>query len=146
MVVDKQKGEGSMKRYLVPLLSLCLALVGGVTAMASDGAGEISAQAAKRYVVTVLKGKNGKVSGKKRTTVTAGSSLQYTVTPSKSYLIDALTVNGAPKTRLPSKAGKPYTFKIKKINENITVNATFAQKRTLAPLSVGSQVTIVDAK
>lgn len=135
-----------MKRYLVPLLSLCLALVGGVTAIASEGADQISAQAAKRYVVTVLKGKNGKVSGKKRTTVTAGSSLQYTVTPSKSYLIDTLTVNGAPKKGLPSKTGKPYTFKIKKINENMTVNATFAQKRILTPLSVGSQVTIVDAK
>lgn len=135
-----------MKRYVGLLLATCVACASFSTAVASEGTEQISARAAKKYVVTVVTGKNGKVSGKKRTTVKAGSTLEYTVAPSKNYLIDTLTVNGAPKSGLPSKAGKTYKLKIKKINENITVNAAFAQKRTLTPLSVGSQITIVDAK
>lgn len=135
-----------MKKTLAMLLATCVALSGISTSIASEDGESVSSRAAKMYTVKVLTGKNGKVTGKKTTKVKAGGSVEYTVTPSKGYLIDALTVNGAPSKKLPAKAGKTYTLKISKINENKTVNATFAKSRTISSLSVGSQITVVDAK
>lgn len=135
-----------MKKCFAVLVATCVALAGVTQAIASGDGEEVSARAKKTYTVRVVAGKNGKVSGKKTTKVIAGKSVQYTVTPSKTYLIDALTVNGAPKKGLPSKVGKAYTLKLSKVSENTTINVTFATKRTLSPLSVGSQITVVDAK
>lgn len=135
-----------MKKCFALLVAACVALAGVTHAIASGDSEQVSARAKKTYTVRVVAGKNGKVSGKKTTKVTAGGKAQYKVTPSKKYLIDALTVNGAPKKGLPSKVGKAYTLKLTKINENTTVNVSFATKRTLNPLSVGSQITVVDAK
>lgn len=135
-----------MKKCFALLVAVCVALAGVTHAIASGDSEQVSARAKKTYTVKVVAGKNGKVSGKKTTKVTAGGKAQYTVTPSKKYLIDTLTVNGAPKKGLPSKAGKAYTLKLTKINENTTVSVTFATKRTLSSLSVGSQITVVDAK
>ncbi len=135
-----------MKKCFALLFAACVTLAGGTYALASSDSDQVSARAKKTYTVKVVAGKNGKVSGKKTIKVTAGGKAQYTVTPSKKYLIDTLTVNGAPKKGLPSKVGKAYTLKLTKINENTTVSVTFATKRTLSPLSVGSQITVVDAK
>ena len=135
-----------MKKTLAMLVATCVALSGISTSIASEDGEQVSSRAAKTYTVKVVAGKNGKVSGKKTVKVKAGGSVEYTVTPSKGYLIDALTVNGAPSKKLPSKAGKAYTLKISKINENKTVNAAFVTKRTVTSLSVGSQITVVDAK
>ena len=135
-----------MKRCFVAVVAICLALVGVTQALASEDGEHVSARAKKTYMVKVMAGKNGKVSGKKTTKVTAGKGIQYSVTPSKKYLIDSLTVNGAPRKGLPSKAGKAYTLKLTKVTENTTIKVTFATKRTLSPLSVGSQITVVDAK
>jgi hypothetical protein len=135
-----------MKRIFVTLVATCVALSAVSRSMASEDSEAVSARAAKLYTVKVVAGSNGKVSGKKTVKVKSGGKVEYTVTPSKGYLIDTLTVNGAPSKKLPSKTGKPYTLKISKIAENKTVNATFAKKRTVRPLSVGSQITVVDAK
>lgn len=136
-----------MKRILSIALATCVvALSGASSALASDEQSPVSARAAVLYTVKVSAGKNGKVSGKKSSKVKAGASAEYTVTPAKGYLIDTLTVNGAPSKSLPSKAGQAYKLKISKINENKTVSATFAKQRTIRSLSVGSQITVVDAK
>jgi nitrous oxidase accessory protein NosD len=135
-----------MKKCFALLIAACVILVGGTYAVASSDGEQVSARAKKTYTVKVVAGKNGKVSGKKTSKVTAGGKAQYTITPSKKYLIDTLTVNGAPKKGLPSKVGKAYSLKLAKINENTTIKVTFATKRTLSPLSVGSQITVVDAK
>lgn len=135
-----------MKKCFALLLAACVAFVGASHAIASEDGESVSARAKQTFTVKVVAGKNGKVSGKKTTKVTSGGKVQYTVTPSKKYLIDSLTVNGAPKKGLPTKVGKAYTLKLTKVSENTTVNVTFATKRTLSPLSVGSQITVVDAK
>ena len=135
-----------MKKFFSLLLAACLACGGASHAVASEDAEQVSARAKKTYTVKVVAGKNGKVSGKKTSKVASGGKIQYTVTPSKKYLIDSLTVNGAPKKGLPTKVGKAYTLKLAKVSENTTVSVTFATKRTLSPLSVGSQITVVDAK
>ena len=135
-----------MKKTLALVVAACVAATGISKAIASEDGASVSARAAKTYTVKVVAGKYGKVSPKKTIKVKAGGKAEYTVTPSKGYLIDTLTVNGAPSKKLPTKAGKPYTLKISKINENKTINATFAKKRAVTPLSVGSQITVVDAK
>jgi hypothetical protein len=135
-----------MKKCFALLIAAYVILVGSTHAGASSDGEQVSARAKKTYTVKVVAGKNGKVSGKKTSKVTAGGKAQYTITPSKKYLIDTLTVNGAPKKGLPSKVGKAYSLKLAKVNENTTIKVTFATKRTLSPLSVGSQITVVDAK
>lgn len=102
--------------------------------------------AAKRFTITVQSGKNGSVSPKARKTVTSGTKASYKVTPSKQYLIESLTVNGAPKRNLPSKKGQGYTLTIPRVTENLRIAASFAQTRTVAPLSLGSQISVVDPK
>ncbi len=135
-----------MKRALALLVAMCVTATGISKAIASEDGESVSSRAAKMYTVKVVAGKYGKLSPKKTIKVKAGGSAVYTVTPSKGYLIDTLTVNGAPSKKLPSQTGKAYTLKISKINENKTINASFAKKRTVTPLSVGSQITVVDAK
>lgn len=135
-----------MKKCFAVLVATCVALVGVTQAIASSDGDQVSARAKKTYTVKVVAGKNGKVSGKKSTKVVAGKSVEYTITPSKKYLIDTVLVNGAPQKKLPSKAGKAYKLKISKVNENKTVNVAFTTKRETRALSVGSQITVVDAK
>lgn len=135
-----------MRKYSKLVLASAFLLASISQAFATEDAEQVSAQAAKTYTVKVDAGKNGTVSGKKSTRVRAGSSIEFTVTPSKSYLIDTLTVNGAPSKGLPTKAGKAFKLKISKVNENKTVTVAFTTKRQVRPLSVGSQISVVDAK
>lgn len=135
-----------MSKYFRFLIAAGVALASISQAFATEDADQVSAQAAKTYTVKVVAGKNGTVSGKKSTRVRAGGSVEFTVTPSKSYLIDTLTVNGAPSKGLPSKAGTPFKLKINKVNENKTVTVAFTTKRQVRPLTVGSQISVVDAK
>jgi hypothetical protein len=135
-----------MKPLNLFLAAACLALTSIAPALASEDSDQVSTRAVKKYSITVKSGKNGSVSPKKKASVTAGGKAQYVITPGKTYLIDTLTVNGAPKKGLPSKKGKSYTLKLTKISENLTISATFAKNRTLSTLAVGSQVSVVDAK
>ena len=135
-----------MKISFAFFVAACVALVGITSASAAEGDGTVSTRAAKMYTVKVVAGKNGKVSGKTTTKVKSGGQVEFTVTPSKSYVIDTLTVNGAPSKGLPSKSGKAYKLMIAKVKENKTVHVAFAKKRVVRGLSVGSQVTVVDAK
>lgn len=100
----------------------------------------------KQFLITVVAGKNGAVSPSKRSQVVEGSSKTYTVTPKSGYLIESLTVNGAPQKSLPTTKGKSYSLKLKNIKDNLTITATFATRRTVKSMSVGSQVSVVDAK
>jgi hypothetical protein len=135
-----------MKRLILFLAATCLSLTSITSVLASEDSDQVSTRAVKKYSITVKSGKNGAVSPKKKASVTAGGKAQYVITPGKKYLIDTLTVNGAPKKGLPSKKGQSYTLKLTKISENLTISATFAEKRTLSALAVGSQVSVVDAK
>ena len=100
----------------------------------------------KKYLITVVAGTNGSVSPSSKSQVLEGSSKSYTVKPKAGYLINTLTVNGAPQKSLPNTKGKSYTLKLKNIKDNLTIDATFATRRALSGLSVGSQVSVVDAK
>ena len=105
-----------------------------------------SVAAAKKFTINVQSGKNGSISPKARKIVTSGSRAIYKVTPGKQYLIESLSVNGAPKRNLPSKRGQAYTLTIPRVSENLRIVASFAQTRTVAPLSLGSQISVVDPK
>ena len=133
--------------------SLCVAVVAAtfisaVTTQNSEAEGSVTSQAAKRYKVTakISGARNGAISPSSSRTINSGGSVSYTVTPKKGYLIESLTVNGAPKTNLPRQKGKSYSFSIKKISENKTVTVAFATARTTKALVIGSQVSVVDAK
>jgi hypothetical protein len=108
----------------------------------------MSAQASSRYTVRVVVSgaKKGSISPSSRQTVTSGRSLSYTIKPQRGYLIESLTVNGAPKTNLPRQKGKSYSFTVPKISENKTITVAFSTSRDTKPLSIGSQVSVVDAK
>lgn len=135
-----------MKRPFAMLLAACFALAGIAPVSAAEDDTSVSTRAVSRYTVKVIAGKNGKVSGKSTTKVKSGGKAEFTVTPSRGYLIDSLTVNGAPAKKLPSQAGRPYKLTVSKIKENKTVTVAFTKKRVVTGLSVGSQVTVVDAK
>ena len=123
---------------LLAAIALC-----ALHADASDG---VSIRGKRSYLITVIAGKNGKVSPSKRTTALSGTTKTFVVTPNKGYLIDSLTVNGAPQKGLPTRAGKAFTLNLKNIKDNLTISAAFASSRTVKTLSVGSQVSVVDAK
>lgn len=135
-----------MKSLIVFFVAVVTALFCGGSAWCASHDPEISARAKKTYTVRVSAGANGKVSGKKSTKVSAGGKIEFTVTPAKKYLIDSLTVNGAPRKGLPTKVGKSYKLKLTKINENTNVSVSFTTQRTLSSLALGSQITVVDAK
>jgi hypothetical protein len=129
---------------------LCLLfLATTVTASVGHAYDEVVAaplSASQTLTVTVNVGKNGSVSPRRTIKVKKGGQVTYKVTPKKNYLIDTLTVNGAPAKSLPKKKGQAYTLKITKIVENKTVTVSFALTRTVSSLAVGSQISVVDAK
>jgi hypothetical protein len=115
-------------------------------ALSANASDEVSIRGRKTYLLKVVSGQHGKVSPSKRSTALAGATKNYVVTPDRGYLIDTLTVNGAPLKGLPKKLGKAFSFTLKNIRDNLTVIAKFATSRTRRPLSVGNQVSVVDAK
>jgi hypothetical protein len=144
-------GAWPAARSLRSFLCLTAAILGCFASFNSQSASadkQLVAQAAKRYKVTakISGARNGSISPSSSRSINSGGSVSYTVTPKKGYLIESLTVNGAPKTNLPRQKGKSYSFSIKKINENKTVTAAFATARTTKALVIGSQVSVVDAK
>lgn len=138
-------------RCLGALICLTATIIGcfaSLTPQIVSADEQFAAQAAKRYKVTakISGARNGSISPSSSRSINSGGSVSCTVTPKKGYLIESLTVNGAPKTNLPRQKGKSYSFSIKKINENKTVTAAFATARTTKALVIGSQVSVVDAK
>jgi hypothetical protein len=125
------------------VLAVCAAMVLMVEVQATE---KVLIRGRKTYLVTVVAGSHGEVSPSKRASVLEGASKTYTVKPNAGYLIDSLTVNGAPQKSLPTTKGKSYTLKLKNIKDNVTINATFTTKRSIKSLAVGSQVSVVDAK
>lgn len=136
----------------IPLTGISLTglSISGISALAAStylvSTPSAALAATKKFTVTVQAGKNGAVSPKAKKIVTSGAKAVYKVTPSKQYLIESLTVNGAPKRNLPSKKGQGYTLTIPRVTENLRIVASFAQTRAVAPLSLGSQISVVDAK
>lgn len=126
---------------LVSFISSLLVVHGVVEA--SD---RVPLRAKQKYTITVLGGKNGTVSPSKSSTVVAGASKTFRVAPKPGFLIDALSVNGAPPKNLPKKTGESFTLVLKNIRENLTIKASFAKQRSIKALPVGDQLSVVDAK
>jgi endoglucanase len=130
-------------KLVASVLTLCAVMMCLSEAQASE---KLLIRGRQKFVIKVVAGSNGTVSPAKTATVLEGSSKNYTVKPKAGYIIDSLTVNGAPQKSLPSTKGTSYTLKLKNVKDNLTINATFATRRSIKSLSVGSQVSVVDAK
>jgi hypothetical protein len=139
-----------MKRYILYVVCGVVAAMGlSFYELERSAAVErVQAAAVKSYRVTakVSGARNGTISPSSVVSVRSGGSVSFTVKPKSSYLIESLTVNGAPKTNLPRKKGQSYAVSIKKITEDKTVTVKFATARTTKALSIGSQLSVVDAK
>lgn len=140
----KERSLTKISTVLLSLLSSTAITLSSATYIMTTPSDAIAA--AKKFTITVQAGKNGSVSPKAKKSVTSGAKATYKVTPGKQYLIESLTVNGAPKRNLPSKKGQGYTLTIPRVSENLRIVASFAQARTVAPLSLGSQISVVDPK
>jgi len=126
--------------------------IAAVSVMLAFGQSEMAVAAKKQtYTISITAGPNGKVMPKKtQIKVKEGKSKSLIIKPKKKYMIDALIVNGIYRDGIPTKLGKPYVLKLKKVAQDTTITVSFDTKRNPPPaaegLAVGSQVSVVDPK
>lgn len=93
-----------------------------------------------KYTITVNAGANGSISPGTSSTITAGSTPLYTITPATGYHVSTVTVDGNNVSVTGAEAEKTYTFSA--VNSDMTLAATFAIDVFNVVASAGANGTI----
>jgi len=97
------------------------------------------------YQITTSAGANGKISPANQTVKYGGKST-FTISPAKGSQIATVTVDGVSQTGIPASGN--FKLNLKSITKDTVIAATFVTKSAgkVSGLTVGSQVSVVDAQ